>query len=151
MTKAVTKREAWNMIIRNENLGDLPNASTAFNNKKITRLVEFAISDSGATAHFPEEGVPIINMRVAENPITIKLPDGSLIYSTHIGNLGISWMPDHMTEAHIVPGLSHSSLISTKVFCDAGCKLFFDEFECKMYYKGELILTGGRDKKTGMW
>ena len=90
-------------------------------------------------------------MRVAENPITIKLPDGSLIYSTHIGNLDIPWMPDHMTEAHIVPGLSHSSLISTEVFCDAGCKVFFGEFEYKVYYKGKLMLTGGRDKKTGMW
>ena len=113
--------------------------------------MEFAISDSGATEHFLVEEAPTINMTVTENPITIKLPDGSLIYSTHIGNLDIPWMPDHMTEAHIVPGLSHSSLISTKVFCDAGCKVFFDEFECKVYYKGELMLTGGCDKKTGMW
>ena len=53
--------------------------------------------------------------------------------------------------AHIVPGLSHSSLISTKVFCDAGCKVVFDEWECRVYYKGELMLSGGRDKKTEMW
>ena len=150
MAKAVTKEEAWNMIRRNEDLDDLPNASTVFGNKKVTRQVEFSISDSGATAHFLVEGAPIINMRVAENPITIKLPGGYLIYSTHIGKLDTPWMPDHMTEAHIVPRLSHSSLISTKVFCDAGCKVFFDEFECKVYYKGELMLTGGRDKKTGM-
>ena len=58
---------------------------------------------------------------------------------------------DHMTEAHIAPGLSHSSLISTKVLCDAGCKVFFDGFECKVHYKVELVLTDGRDKKTGMW
>ena len=60
-------------------------------------------------------------------------------------------MTDNMTVAHIVPGLSHSSLISTKVFCDAGCKVMFDELECRIYYKGELILTSRRDKKTGMW
>ena len=95
----------------------------------MTRLVKFAISDSGAAAYFLVEGAPIINMREAENPITIKLPDVSLIYSTHIGNLDIPWMPDSMTVAHIVPGLSHSSLISTKVFCDAGCKVMFDEWE----------------------
>ena len=52
MAKAVTKGEAWNMIIRNEKLGDLLNASTAFDNKKIISTVEFAISDSYATAHF---------------------------------------------------------------------------------------------------
>ena len=64
MAKAVTKGEAWNMIRRNENLDDLPNASTVFDNKKVTRQVEFATSDSGAMSY----------------PITIKLPDGSLIY-----------------------------------------------------------------------
>ena len=137
----MTKGEVWNTIVGNEKLGDLPNTSTTFDNKKITRLVEFAISDSGATTHFLVEGSPIINTRVAEHPVTIKLPDGSLVYSKRVGNLDIPWMPDHMTEAHIVPGLSHSSLISTKVFCDAGCKVFFDEFECKVYYKGKLNLA----------
>lgn len=90
-------------------------------------------------------------MRKAEEPFTIKLPDGTLIYSTHIGKLDIPWMPNNMTVAHIVPGLSHSSLISTKAFCDAGCKVTFDEWECRVHYKGELMLTGGRGKKTGMW
>ena len=55
-----------------------------------------------------------------------------------------------MTEAHIVPGLAHSSLISTKIFCEAGCKVVFDETECRVYYKDKLVLTGGRDKKTEM-
>ena len=119
--------------------------------QKMTRLVKFAISDSGAAAYFLVEGAPIINMREAENPITIKLPDVSLIYSTHIGNLDIPWMPDSMIVAHIVPGLSHSSLISTKVFCDAGCKVMFDEWEWKVYYKGELMLIGGHGRETGMW
>ena len=27
----------------------------------------------------------------------------------------------------------------------------FDEWECRVYYKGELMLTGGRDRKTRMW
>ena len=44
MAKAVTRGEAWDMI-KNENLNDLPNASTIFDNKKIRRQVEFAISD----------------------------------------------------------------------------------------------------------
>ena len=56
-----------------------------------------------------------------------------------------------MTDAHIVPGLVHSSLISTKKFCEAGCKVVFNETECRVYYKDELVLSGGRDKKTEMW
>jgi hypothetical protein len=150
MAKTMSKGEAWNAIVKEKKLKDLPNANTTFNNNLLTRLVEFVISDSGATAHFLVEGAPVINLKVAENPIAIKLPDGSIIYSTHTGNLDIPWMPNQMTEAHIVPGLSHSSLISTKVFCDAGCKVMFDEWECKVYHKGELMLTGGRDRKTRM-
>ena len=60
-------------------------------------------------------------------------------------------MPHEMTEAHIVPRLSHSSLISTKKICEAGCKVVFDEEECRIYCKDELVLSGGRDKKTKMW
>ena len=151
MTRAVTKGEAWNAIVKEKELRKLPNATIAFNNKTTTRLVEFAISGSGATVHFLVEGAPIVNKREAEQPVTIKLPDGTLIYSTHIGNLDIPWMPDSMATAHIVPGLSHSLLISTEVFCDAGCKVTFEDWVCKVHYKGEPILTGGRDKKTGMW
>ena len=55
-----------------------------------------------------------------------------------------------MTEAHIVPGLAYLSLLSTKKFCEAGCKAVFDETECRVYYKGKLVLSGGRDKKTDM-
>ena len=36
-------------------------------------------------------------------------------------------------------------------FCDAGCKVVFDEDCCKVYHKGVLVLHGGRDKLTGMW
>ena len=147
----MSKGEAWNAIINTNGLKELPSATTIFNKERVVRQVEFAISDSGATAHFLVEGAPIINMKEAKEPITIKLPDGSLIHSTHVGNLDIPWMPNHMTEAHIAPGLSHSSLISTTVFCDAGCKVIFDEFECKVYYNGQLMLSGGRDKKTNMW
>ena len=56
-----------------------------------------------------------------------------------------------MTEAHIVPGLAHASLISTRNFCDAGCKVMFDKEECRVYFKNKLVLVGGRDVATGLW
>lgn len=64
------------------------------------------------------------------DPIAIKLPDGKVIHSTHIANLDIldiPLLPDKMTECHNVPGgLAHSSLISTRKLCDAGCRVLFD-------------------------
>ena len=56
-----------------------------------------------------------------------------------------------MTEAHIVPGLAHSSLISIRKFCNAGCKEMLDKDECSVYYKGRLVLTGERDPVAELW
>ena len=83
--------------------------------------------------------------------IAIKFPDGSIIYSTRTFNLDIPWLPNEMTEAHIVTGLQQSSLISTRELCEAGRNIVFDEWACRVYYQGELILSGGRDKQTQMW
>ena len=113
--------------------------------------VRYALFDSGATAHFLIEDAPVTNKKVAATPLTITLPDGSRVRSTHTCNLDIPWLPDSMTGAHIVPQLAHSSLISTKQFCDAGCKVTFDVDECRVYYKDELVLIGNRDPESRLW
>ena len=92
-----------------------------------------------------------MNIKPATKPIAITLPNGKIIKSTHKCNLDIPWLPEHMTEAHIVPGLAHASLISTGKFCDAGCKVMFDKEECRVYFKNKLVLVGGRDVATGLW
>ena len=111
----------------------------------------WAIADAGATGHFIMKGSPVTNIRPATHPIKIKLPDGKCIMSTHTCNLDIPWLPAHMTEAHIVPGMAHSSLISIKKFCEGGCKVTYDEAEVRVLYKGKVILSGGRCKDTGLW
>jgi hypothetical protein len=105
-------------------------------------LEQYALFDSGATAHFLVQGAPVINKQPVVKPLKIKLPDGNFIESTHTCNLNIPWLPTSVTEAHIVPGLQHSSLISTRKFCDAGCKVIFETEECKVFYKNKLVLTG---------
>ena len=126
-------------------------AETIFNTKVIKYWVEYAVSDSGAICHFLVEGAPVVHKRLAIKPIHITLLNGKIIKSTRTYNLDIPWLPNHMTEAHIVPGLAHSSLISTQKFCDAGCKVSFDEQESRVYYKNRLVLVGGRDKETRLW
>ena len=146
-----TRHTAWQALIKQDSLNTLPRADTIFDVARVTRSVQHAISDSGATGHFLVEGAPVINMRIATTPVQIALPNGKVIKSTHTCNLDIPWLPEHMTEAHIVPGLAHSSLISTRKFCDAGCKVTFDMDECKVYYKNELVLVGKRCKTTNLW
>ena len=115
------------------------------------RSARWAIADAGATGHFVMAGAPVINVKPTTNPIRITLPDGQTIMSTHTCNLNIPWLPDFMTEAHIVPGMAHSSLISIKKFCDGGCKVMYDEYEVRVFYKGKMVLSGGRDARTGLW
>eukprot|EP00804_Cyclotella_cryptica_P029536 CCRYP_020583-RA/>CCRYP_020583-RA protein AED:0.35 eAED:0.26 QI:0/-1/0/1/-1/1/1/0/1386 len=112
---------------------------------------EYAILDSGATAHFIIKGATVRNKNPASDPLRIKLPDGSVITSTHTCNLDIPWLPNSVTEAHIVPGLAQSSLVATKKFCDAGCKITFDLDGCTIIYRGKVVLTGTRDPATGLW
>ena len=115
------------------------------------RSARWAIADAGATGHFVMAGAPVINVKPTTNPIRITLPDGQSIMSTHTCNLNIPWLPVFMTKAHIVPGMAHSSLISIKKFCDGGCKVMYDENKVRVIYKGNMVLSGGHDARTGLW
>eukprot|EP00804_Cyclotella_cryptica_P016356 CCRYP_009913-RA/>CCRYP_009913-RA protein AED:0.73 eAED:0.68 QI:0/0/0/0.5/1/1/2/0/383 len=113
-----------------------------------TRHQHYAIFDSGATAHFLVDSAHVFNRHPALKPLTIRLPNGKHIVSIHTCNLDLPWLPHSITEAHIAPGLSHSSLIFTRKFCDAGCRVTLDQHACRIYYQGALVLTGTRDETT---
>jgi hypothetical protein len=113
--------------------------------------IEMGISDSGATGHFLKDDAPVTNKQVAQNPITITLPDGNHIRSTHTCNLDIPWLPDEMTAGHVVPKLSHTSLLATRQFCDNGYEVTFTKALCKVTIEGKTVLEGPRDPNTKLW
>lgn len=143
-----TKFLAWVNIVQASRLIYLPNSYFIFNKEKLINMVEFEISDSGAIVHLLLEGPPVVNMKAAIHTVAIKPLNGTIIYSTYTCNLNMPQLLDGMTEARIVPGLAHSSLISSRKSTGAGCKLVFDESECRVFYKGELVLSGGKDPRT---
>jgi len=51
-----------------------------------------ALSDSGASSHFLVDGAHAVNIKVDLNPLTITLPDGRALHSTHTCNLDIPWL-----------------------------------------------------------
>ena len=73
------------------------NAAMLFNTKQLVRFVKYVLSDSGISSHFLIKGSPAVNIKIAEFPIAIKLPDGSIIWSMHTCNLDIPWLPHRMT------------------------------------------------------
>eukprot|EP00804_Cyclotella_cryptica_P011472 CCRYP_016407-RA/>CCRYP_016407-RA protein AED:0.68 eAED:0.37 QI:0/0/0/1/1/1/2/0/374 len=125
--------------------------SSTSNSINITLGTNEAIADSGATAHFFLPNVTISNKRKAEHPLNITLPDGEVIQSTHVGNLNLPGLGNSATLAHVVPGLTHSSLLSIKQLCDNGCHVIFTKQDCKVYRKAELMLVGKHHPATGLW
>ena len=109
------------------------------------------MADASATGHFVLPGTPVTNIKIARHPLKINLPDGDCLTSTHTCTLDITWLPNEAKEAHIVPGLAHASLISIKILCDAGCKVTYDDNECRVYYNKKIVWLGKREPQTGLW
>jgi hypothetical protein len=128
---------------------NVANHSNAENHPPTT--ITMGISDSGATGHFLQKDAPVTNKQIAINPIKITLPDGNKITSTHTCNLDIPWLPDKITAAHIVPKLTHTSLLATRQFCDNGCEVTFTQKACKVTIEGKTVLEGPRDPHTKLW
>jgi hypothetical protein len=109
-----------------------------------------AIANMGATSIFVMEGVDIENKRPAKKPLTINLPHGRQVKSTHICNINIPGLPT-MLMGHIVPNLAIASLFGIRVLCKAGCTVTFNDDKCVVYFIDKLILQGYKDLSTDLW
>jgi hypothetical protein len=116
----------------------------------LTIAASQAIADTGATSIFFMEGVDVKNKRPATKPLTINLPDGRQVKSTHICDIDIPGLPTMLT-GHIVPNSAIASLFGIRVLCKAGCKEVFDDNKCNVYFKDKLILRGYKDPSTDLW
>ena len=92
-----------------------------------------AIADTGATSIFVMEGTPMENIKPTMSPITINLPDGKRVMSTHTCDITIPGLPTVLT-GHIVPGIKMASLFGIRVLCKAGCTVTFDDEKCVVRY-----------------
>jgi hypothetical protein len=108
------------------------------------------IADMGATSIFVVEGTPVQNLRPAIHPLTINLPDGTKVKSTHTCNITIPGLPTVLV-GHVVPKISIASLIGIRVLCNAGCKVIFTKTSCDIIYDGKIILRGNKDPSTDLW
>lgn len=126
-------------------------AEAAYHLSTNTFSKDGGVGDSGATSHFVLPGTPVINVRKAVDPLVIYMPDGKKIQSTHTCELDVPNLPEAARQAHIVPGLAHTSLISIKILCDAGCRVVFEKAYCRVYYQHKIVWTGHREPNTGLW
>jgi hypothetical protein len=87
-----------------------------------------ACADTGATSIFVMEELKLEmeNVQIAINPLSINLPDGAIVKSTHTCDVVIPGLPTVLT-GHIVRGLTMVSLIGIRILCKAGCKVIFTD------------------------
>jgi hypothetical protein len=91
-------------------------------------------------------------MGILQTPINVGLPNGTILQSNQeTCLLNINELPRAAREAHTIPGLTHSSLISIGTLCDAGCTAEFDQTKVVVKYQNKNILEGPRDTRTGLW
>ena len=109
-----------------------------------------AITDLGTTSIFIMKGMPVKNLRRADNPITISLPDDNKVSLTHICDINIPGLPTILMGL-IVLHITMASLIEIRILCKAGWKVGFDKEKCEVFYNNDFILLGYNDPATDLW
>ena len=111
-----------------------------------------AIADTGASGHYLRIQDPYQTHGTTKPSIRVALPNGTTLQSTNqTCTLDLPQLPTNAIDAHILPGLTHSSLISIGKLCDAGCTATFDDQQVLIQKDKQTILHGPRDFRTGLW
>ena len=63
-----------------------------------------ASADTGATSIFIIEGADVDNKRIAKDPLTINLPNGKKVVSTHVCDINILGLPTMLTGGDLGVG-----------------------------------------------
>jgi hypothetical protein len=118
----------------------------------LTAQHETAIVDSGCTCHFLLVNAPCLNKVKSWNPLTVRLPNGATVESSHTADLDIPGFNSAASKAHVFPGMELHSLISIGQLCQEGYIVTFHRDTVTIHNsKSSKLLTGPRDITTGLW
>jgi hypothetical protein len=113
---------------------------------------ETEIVDSGCTGHFLLVNAPCLSKVKSQNPLTVRLPNGATMESTHTSALDIPELNKASSIAHVLPGMANHSLLSVGQLCNEGYTVTFRIESVTIYNSQDIhILRGARDLDTGLW
>ena len=99
--------------------------------------------DSGATNHYISSNDAQILQNVSPNStINVTLPNNASLNSTAIGQLPVPKLSTYASTAHVLPGLSNTSLLSLGQLADDNCLILLDKQMLHVFKNFELILQG---------
>jgi hypothetical protein len=108
--------------------------------------------DSGCTGHFLLVTAPCLNKVKSRNPLTVRLPNGATMDSSHTADLDISRLTTAASKAHVFPGMAHHSLLSVGQLCDEGYIVTFQQDTVTICNSdSSKLLSGPRDANTSLW
>jgi hypothetical protein len=111
-----------------------------------------SLVDSGCTVHFLLSNAPSLNKNMTNNQLTVRLPNGQTMESTHTAFFYISELSKAASAAHIFPAMENNSLLSVGQLCDEGYYVLFSISEVIIQdSKQKTLLKGSRDSSTGLW
>jgi hypothetical protein len=74
-------------------------------------------------------------------PISVTLPNGNCIISSHQALLPFLHLPLGAIDVHIFPDLQGQALLSIGTFCNAGCTVVFSATEVRIEFNRKTVLT----------
>jgi hypothetical protein len=108
--------------------------------------------DSGCTGHFLLVNAPCLNKVKSRTPLTVRLPNGATMESSHTAELDIPELNDDASKAHIFPGVTNHYLLSVGQLCNKGYIVTFKQASVTICdSEKSQILNGPRDLDTGLW
>jgi hypothetical protein len=108
--------------------------------------------DSGCTGHFLSVNAPCLNKVESRTPLTVCLPNGASMESSHTADLDIPELNAAASKAHVCPGIDNHSLLSLGQLCDEGYIVTFKHSVVTIWNPDNCqILSGPRDLNTSLW
>ena len=110
----------------------VPNGSAVENPTK--PFINLVIADAGTNGNFSPSSTKCDNIKLAVVSLPVKIPNGTIIHSTHTGLIPNDSIPLAARRAHLFKELDQA-LISIGVFCDNGCMELFDDAQVVIFNK----------------
>ena len=116
-----------------------------------------AIADSGCTGHYvalrDRKVLRDVRPCTQHDTITVRMPNGTHIKSSHIGRLNLPGIPKDALLAYLFAEQHASPLLSLGVLADHGMKILLSRNAIVVIAEitGEIVLEGTRNAATRLW
>ena len=110
-------------------------------------------ADSGASKNFIRSSDAHILQNITLTPKgpIVALPDMSILKAEHQGSLPINGLSTNAKNAHILPGLKSTSLLSLGQICDDNCQVHLTKHNITILKNNQKIIEGYRNITDGLW